>query len=190
MVALFLVGLLPIGLIAEDKDTQKDKDTKDARRDKDTKDARTDKDTIDDATFVKKAASGNMAEISAARIGSKEATSSEVRRFAQQLQKDHETAQSELKQAAKSARLDMPGEMLAEHKKGAEMLTKHKSEKGFDSAFLKHMVESHTKSVELYQQAGKSVKDENLRKYIDKTLPVVQDHLKMAKKLADNSKDN
>jgi putative membrane protein len=157
----------------------------------DRKEGRKDKEVIDDATFVMKAGSSNLAEIKASELAQKEATSGDIREFSAMLVKDHSNAQSALKRAAKSAGVTVPSELLPEHKKGGEMLAKHQGEKDFDTAFIKHMVESHTKSVELYESASASVKNDELKKYIEKTLPVVKEHLATAKKLAKvtNTKD-
>jgi putative membrane protein len=145
------------------------------------------KESIDDATFVKMAASGNMAEIKAGEMAQKENVGKAVSDFAARMVKDHSKAQNELTDAAKSAKAELPREMTPMHKKMGEMLAEHKGKKDFEAAYTKMMVESHTKSAELYEKASSSVKDENLRKYAEKTLPVVREHLKEAKKLAENS---
>ena len=57
----------------------------------------------------------------------------------------------------------------------------------FDSAYIKHAVADHETDVKEYQKAKKTAKNPELVAYIDKTLPIIEGHLKMAKELAKNT---
>jgi len=140
--------------------------------------------TIDDAAFIKKAASGNMAEVKLGKVAQESATTTEVKRFAQKVVKDHTNAQSDLAYAARSAGVKFPEGMSKEHD---DHLAKFKKMDGkkFDGAYIRHMVKGHEEAVELYQKAGKSVKDTALRKYIEKSLPIIREHLASARKLGE-----
>jgi len=162
-----LLGLLAAFAAGEDKKEDKGKG----------------KDSVDAATFVKMAASANMAEMKAGELAQKESSNKDVQHFGAHLVKDHANAQNQLADAAKSAKIDMPKDMAEEHKKAGEKLAEHKGKKDFDAVFASEMVKGHTEAVDLYERASKSVKEEALHKYIDKTLPVVREHLEMARKL-------
>jgi len=164
-----LLGLLAAFAGAEDKKEDKDKGK--------------DKDTIDAATFVKKAASINMAEMKAGELAQKESSNKDVQNFGAHLVKDHATAQNDLSDAARSVKVDMPKDLLPEQQKAADKLAEHKGKKDFDAVFAKEMVKGHSDAIELYEKASKSVKDTALSRYIEKTLPVVREHLETAKKL-------
>jgi len=158
------VGLLAAGVWADDKD----------RKDKPH--------ALDDATFVKKAASDNMHEVKMGELGAKRATATEVKEFAQKMVKDHSKSLDDLKKAAKAAKFDVPAKMSKEHEDHVAHLDKHDG-KDFDAVFVSHMVRDHEKAVTLFEQASKDLKNDELRRYAEKTLPVIREHLKMARKL-------
>jgi len=166
----FAVGLLAAGVWADDRD---DKDRKDKGK----------KGTLDDKTFVMKASGGNRHEVKMGEIGSKRATATEVKEFAQKMVKDHTKSLDELTRAARSAGIDVSEKTMKEHEDMEARF--EKMEKGFDAAFMRQMVTDHEKTLKLYEQAGKDLKNDELRKYAEKTTPVVREHLKMARKLND-----
>ena len=51
----------------------------------------------------------------------------------------------------------------------------------FDRAFASHMVDGHQKAIRLYEAAP--AQDASLKKYADKTLSTLRDHLRMAEEL-------
>jgi putative membrane protein len=51
----------------------------------------------------------------------------------------------------------------------------------FDQAYMRNQIQDHVKTVELFQREAKDGKDEELRKLAEQTLPMLQDHLKMAR---------
>ena len=55
--------------------------------------------------------------------------------------------------------------------------------KSFDSAFLKQMVEDHTSTIKAFEDESKNGTDVDLKAWVDKTLPTLRDHLKMAQDL-------
>ena len=57
----------------------------------------------------------------------------------------------------------------------------------FDGAYIKHAVADHETDVKEYQKAKKTAKNPELVAYIDKTLPIIEGHLKMAKELSKNT---
>jgi putative membrane protein len=158
--------VLSVGATAEDK-----KDT-----------AKKDDKPFTDAEFVKKAASSGMHEVELGKLASSQGKSDEVKKFGQKMVDDHMKANEELKAAAKKASMEVPAKMEEEHQKHVEMLKGMKGDE-FDRAYMKHMVESHGKSVALFTQASKEAKDAGLKDFATKTLPVVQGHLDMAKKM-------
>jgi putative membrane protein len=150
---------------------------------KNTKDSK-DKKALDDKTFVMKAASGNMHEVKLGELASKMGTATEVKEFGQRMVKDHTKSLGDLKKAALAAGIDVPQKMSKHHQDHVARFEKMDS-KSFDKAYVRHMIHDHEEDVALFEQAGKDVKDPDLRKYADKTLPVIRDHLKMIKKVGD-----
>ena len=50
---------------------------------------------------------------------------------------------------------------------------------------MHEMVKDHVKDVNSFKKAKKKVKDADLKTWVDKTLPVLEDHLKLAKETAE-----
>jgi len=163
VVVLALLGLLNGQGFGDDKD----KETK----------------KFDDATFVKKAASGNRREVQLGKLAAERASNAEVKSFAERMVKDHQKAQKDLEHAVKSASLSMPHKEKGEHDKDPAKLEKLKGA-DFDSAYMKCMVEDHETAEALYEKASKEMKNAELKKYATQTLPVVREHLKMAKEIS------
>jgi predicted outer membrane protein len=63
-----------------------------------------------DRDFAMKAASGGMAEVQAAQLAAQQATSPQIKQFAQRMITDHTAANSELQQIAKQANIDLPAQ--------------------------------------------------------------------------------
>jgi len=135
-----------------------------------------------DKDFATKAAQGNIAEISEGAAAAQKGTSPEVKAFGNRMVTDHGKALDELKQLAKTKGIAIPTEGNAEQKAMADKLAKL-SGKDFDKQYATDMVEDHAKDAEEFEKATKNVKDPDLQTWASKTLPVIQDHLKMAKEM-------
>jgi len=151
-----------------------------ADHDKDTK-GRDDK-PLTDTTFVDKVVSSNMAEIDLGRIAYSRAQTDDVRRFAARMVQDHSKAYQDLIIIVSEQRIAIPEKCLPEHATHIRHFATA-AMTNFDQEYMKHMVESHEKSVDLFTRGTKELKNERLKGYAEKTLPVVQEHLKLAKDL-------
>ena len=91
---------------------------------------------------------------------------------------------ADLRKAAKAAGIAMPDKTSKHHQDHVARFEKMDS-KSFDKAYVGHVIHDHEEDVALFEQASKDVKNYDLRKYADQTLPVIRDHLKMIKKVGD-----
>jgi putative membrane protein len=137
---------------------------------------------LTDNEFVMKAASSGMAEVAIGKVGQEKAKDAEVKKFADRVVTDHTKANEQLIRIAKDAGITVPDKPDAMHE---EKVKKFQSASGgdFDKDFIHHMVESHTKGVELFTKASKELKNEQLRSFAEKTLPTLKEHLEIAKRL-------
>jgi len=140
--------------------------------------------TLDDSTFVKKAAIGNAYEVKLGEIAAKEATHTEVREFGQKMVKDHTRALDALKKAARAAKIDVPDELDKHHQQQVDRFARFDG-KDFDSAYVRSMIYDHEEDAALFEKATKELKNSDLRKYAESTLPVVREHLKRIRKIGD-----
>ncbi|MFP5406586.1 MAG: DUF4142 domain-containing protein [Gammaproteobacteria bacterium] len=132
-----------------------------------------------DHKFIEKAARGGMAEVEMGRLAQQKATNEQVKQFGARMVADHSKANDELKQIAASKGVQVPTSLDKKHKKTMDELQKLSGAE-FDRQYMKHMVADHKEDVSEFQKEAKSGKDEDIKAFAAKTLPVLQDHLKMA----------
>jgi putative membrane protein len=136
----------------------------------------------DDAEFAVEAANGGMAEVALSKIAEEKATDSKIKAFAKQMVTDHSKANDELKALASSKNITLPSAPNEEKQKAAADLG-GKSGADFDKAYISQMKKDHDKTVKLFEDAKKEVKDAELKAFIDKTLPVIKAHAEHVKSL-------
>jgi len=146
-----------------------------------------DKKPFTDAEFVKEAGSGGMLEVELGKVVAAKAKNGDVKAFAERMVKDHTAANAKLKNAAKSAGLAIPAKLNDEHQK---TLDKFKDYKGtdFDQEYVDCMAKDHEEDVKAFTRASKEAKDAGVKAFAAETLPVVQQHLEVVKKLQSRSK--
>jgi putative membrane protein len=137
---------------------------------------------FDDVTFVAKAASGGIHEVELGKLAATRAMREDVKKFAQKMVEDHTKANEELKKAAQAAGLRVPEKMNDENQKEFDHFKDYKGA-DFDKQYLKHMLEDHEKDVAEFTQASKEAKNPQVKAFAAKTLPVIQEHLELVKKL-------
>ena len=103
---------------------------------------------------------------------------------------DHTKANQELETLASSKGVDLPdGPSLLQKGKSKLMLSTADGE-SFDRRYAESMgVEAHEDNIELFEKAVKEAEDPDVKAYAQKTLPKLQEHLEMARKLAGDRKD-
>jgi putative membrane protein len=143
---------------------------------------------IDDKTFVKKAAQGGMAEVELGKLAVKNASSEAVKEFGERMIKDHTKANMKLKEIAAKAGFDLPKGIGREHKECCDKLAQLKGAE-FDRAYMKDMVRDHKEDVEEFTNASKNLQNEDLRNFATKTLPVIQQHLRLAENVCQKVED-
>lgn len=136
----------------------------------------------DDAEFAVEAANGGMAEVALSKIAEEKATDPKVKEFAKQMVTDHTKANNELKALAATKNITLPSAPNEEKQKAAADLG-GKSGSDFDKAYISQMKKDHDKTVKLFEDAQKDVKDAELKAFIDKTLPVIKAHAEHVKSL-------
>ena len=139
-----------------------------------------DKFSAGDKAIVTKFANGNEGEVELAKIALTNAESQDVKDFAQKMIDDHGKANQDLTAVASAHGTELKPELDAKEKALSKTMMAEKGTK-FDKAYVKHAVADHTEDVAEYKKAQKSLKDKDLLAYDEKTLPTVEEHLKMAK---------
>jgi putative membrane protein len=135
-----------------------------------------------DSAFMREAAEGGMAEVELGRLANQNGESADVKQFGQRMVEDHGKANDELKSLAKQKNVDLPTQPNAKQKALHDKLSKMKGAQ-FDSAYMAAMVSDHQTDVAHFQRQAKSGKDPDVKAWAEKTLPTLQEHLKMAQEV-------
>jgi putative membrane protein len=137
-----------------------------------------------DRQFMMKAAMSGMEEVEMSRLAAQHAASDAVKQFAQRMIDDHTRANTELMQLAASKGVTLP---TAPDAKLQAELAKMGALNGadFDRSYIREAgVKEHEKAAKLMQRASTGAADTDLRAFAAKTLPVVQEHLTMARSMS------
>ena len=132
-----------------------------------------------DRTFVMKAAQGGMAEVELGKVAQERASNDAVKQFAQRMVTDHGKSNEELESIASGKGVNLPGALDKPHQAHAEKMQRLKGP-DFDREYMKMMVDDHRKTVAEFEKASKSAKDGEVKGFASKTLPTLQEHLKLA----------
>ncbi|QMU30103.1 DUF4142 domain-containing protein [Adhaeribacter radiodurans] len=130
--------------------------------------------------FMLKAASGGMMEVTLGKLAQEKASNADVKAFGQKMVEDHSKANAELKTLAASKNVTLPVELIAEHQKHVDAMSKM-SGADFDKHYMTMMVEDHQKDISEFEEASKN-EDADVKGFASKTLPVLKMHLEMAQK--------
>jgi len=130
----------------------------------------------DDAKFVVDAGNGGMTEVELSKLAQQKATNAKAKEYADMMVMDHSKANDELKALAKAKNVTLPDSLNADSKKMWDDLNT-KTGKDFDKAYVSTMVSEHKKTVSMFENASKDLKDAELKAFVDKTLPVLKGHL-------------
>ena len=139
--------------------------------------------TAADSQFVEKAGSGGLAEVQLGKLASKNGYSAQVKQFGRRMVTDHGKANLKLKTAARSAGLTPPTALLTEQQDLADRLSKLSGET-FDTAYMAAMLDDHKEDVTLFQKQAEGDGPAALKRLASQTLPVLEQHLGMAKQVA------
>jgi putative membrane protein len=142
--------------------------------------------TSPDQKFMMEAATAGMEEVELGRMAATKGSTDAVKQFGQRMVDDHSKANEELMQIASTKGVTLPTALDDKHKADIDKMSKL-SGADFDRAYIKEAgVKDHDKAVKLFQGESTKGKDADVKAFADKTLPTVQEHLRMARDL-DNS---
>ena len=134
-------------------------------------------------TFVKKAGITNLFEISAGKIAQQKSDNRKVQDYAKMIIEDHQKAQDDLRAAAKGTNgVSVPSSLDQKHSKLIKQLRAASGAK-FLKTFKAQQVKGHKEGVKLFHDYAQAAQNDKLKEFADKTLPVLEKHLKHAENL-------
>jgi putative membrane protein len=139
-----------------------------------------------DKAFIAKTMKDGMTEVELGKLAGSNGQSAEVKQFGQRMVDDHTKAGDELQAIA--SKLGYTPKNAGADKGDVKKFSKLKGAK-FDREYSKHMVKDHEKTVKNFEKESQKGESDELKAFASKTLPSLQEHLKMAKDLdAQNNK--
>jgi putative membrane protein len=135
--------------------------------------------------FVNKVAISDMTEIQSSQLTLSRSPDADTKPFAEKMVKDHQQTSAELKSLIDGGKVHatLPKALDAEHQKLLDAL-KATQGKQFDEAYDLMQVEAHEKAVALVEEYARDGDNPDLKSWAMKTLPHLQEHLAMAKRLS------
>jgi putative membrane protein len=134
-----------------------------------------------DKLFARQAAIGGRAEVEVSRLAQKKASAEPVRSFAKRMVDDHSKSNEQLMKSSRGVNSSIPKDLDSEHKTLMGELEKKAQGKEFDLAYLAAQIQDHQRTANLLQYELSFGQNEALKKYAAAALPVVLEHLDLAK---------
>jgi len=133
-----------------------------------------------DQKFVTEAAAGGAAEVEFGKLATERATNPDVKAFGQRMVDDHGKAGTELKELAASKKITVATTLEPKDKALRDRLMKLQGS-AFDRAYMDAMVKDHETDVREFQTESKSGSDPEIKAWAAKTLPTLEEHLRIAR---------
>jgi putative membrane protein len=137
-----------------------------------------------DQKAINDMAISNMAEIATGKMAVAKSQNPQVKAYAQKMIDEHTAAQADVTALAQGKGLPMPTDLDMPHKATSAMLDKLSGD-AFDKAYMKTVgVTDHNRTHKNLASAISNAKDPDIKAAATKMLPVVDQHLQMAKQQA------
>ena len=135
-----------------------------------------------DALFLRRAADAGMTEVELGKLAEKNGQRDDVKTFGSHMVKDRGKANENLKSVAAKMKATLPDKIRPKSLFRIDKMSKL-SGAAFDTAYVGAMVGDHERAVAAFEKARAEVSNADLKKFMDDTLPVLKEHLEMAKKM-------
>ena len=142
-----------------------------------------------DQTFVMKAAKGGMAEVELGKLAQEKGASDQVKNFGKRMVDDHSKANEELQALAPKKNITLTADLDPKDKALKDRLSKL-SGPAFDRAYMSAMLQDHRKDIAEFHAEAARGQDPDVKAFAAKTLPTLEEHLRLAKQLNKSSKED
>src|SRR6185503_16833162 len=134
--------------------------------------------------FVTLVAQSDMLEIQSSKLALQKSDSAKTKTFAQKMIDDHTKTSTELKGLVSNGKVkaSAPSGLDKAHQDKLDKLAKLQG-KDFTKRYNDMQVSAHKDAVSLFERYGKDGDNADLKSFAGKTLPHLQEHLKMAQDL-------
>src|ERR1035437_481243 len=130
-----------------------------------------------DTNFILAAAQGGMTEVKLGELASTSGVRDDVKSFGQMMVKDHTAINDDLKALAAQKGVTLPDSLDAKHQAMVDKMAALTGP-GFDNAYIAGMVKDHKMDAKEFKAESAKTKDADIKAFVDKSIPVVGEHLK------------
>jgi putative membrane protein len=141
--------------------------------------------TMADQKFMTNAAEGGMLEVKLGELAAQKATRDDVKNFGQKMVTDHTQINNDLTTLASQKGVPLPDMLDAKHQKIYEKLAAL-SGTDFDNDYISTMIKAHKMDAKLFKKESKT-SDTDVKSFVDKSLTVIEEHLKMIEAISKSS---
>ena len=138
---------------------------------------------IGDQQFMKKAAEGGIAEVQLGQLAQKNASNSSVKQFGERMVTDHSKANDQARKLGSEKNIALPTSMNSKDQALYRNLSA-KTGAEFDKAYITAMIKDHKEDIAEFRREASSGNDPDIKAWAAKTLPVLEEHLRMAEDCA------
>jgi len=131
-----------------------------------------------DQNFMLAAAQGGMTEVKLGELAAQKGTRDDVKEFGQRMVKDHTAINDDLKALAAQKGVTLPDSLDAKHQGMVDKMAALTGSE-FDDAYIGNMIKAHKADAQAFKAKSALTKDTDIKGFLDKSIPVVEEHLKM-----------
>jgi len=142
-----------------------------------------------DSEFTYEGVSSYYGDIKLAELANQRSRNAEAKELAQTIVMDHTSFLNELKKIAQAKAISIPVEEDNDLEKKIEKLASN-SVKEFDQEWTNEMLSRHEDAIGKFQERFEATGDTTLKRYIEKTLPVLKKHEELLESLKQKLKEN
>jgi len=150
--------------------------------------AAADEDKAFDKRFVKEASQYLYAENEITRLAADKSNSDGVKHYAQTVLGGNKKLIDELRDVAHDHKYTVSEDLTEKQRDTVDRLRKLEGT-NFDVQYMSNEVEDHKALVDLFERASKDCQDDAMRKFAERKLPPLKDHLANAQELYRKVKD-
>jgi len=139
--------------------------------------------SFDERQFLMDTVTDGLTEVAIGKLGVEKASRDDVKQFAQKIVDDHTKANEELKELATGGGLTVPDALDEKQQARVDKLAKQSGGE-FDKSFLKDQIKFHQQKIKEFQQETEGGHVQQLKDYVAKAQPTMEQHLDRAKELS------
>jgi putative membrane protein len=142
-----------------------------------------------DVEFAVEAADGGLLEVQLGQLALSNASSPQVKQFAQMMVDDHGKANDELKALAAGKNITLPSTLSDKAMKIYNDIA-GKAGNDFDKAYMDRMVKAHKDNIDTFKEEADKGADADLKSWASAKVSTLQHHLQLAESAAETLKNS